>query len=197
MHCSHRPPHRLFVTPRSLIGQVFVSLFCLLGATSVAWAHDWSELTVAYETGEMEAALTATHAVQATLEPNGVPLPHDAWAIDWWRWFARAAQLDERQGQQALREALASAQFPYPPEDAIGAWRDLLEHLVTASDGRRAAARLPPADALFEADSAEAGAADLVRASYLASLQGTPADAIPEALIARLDALVAAARALR
>jgi hypothetical protein len=196
MLSSLRPSQTASPTPRTSVRRTLVSLLVLLVAASPVWAHDWSELTLAYEADEMDTALSATEAVQAALAPHGVPpLPDDAWAVDWWRWFARAARLDERQGQEALREALAAAGFPHAPGDAIAAWRDLLEHLVAASDARRAAAAPPPSDELFEAEPSDAEAADLVRASYVASLQGTASEALPEALRARLDALVAAAGA--
>ena len=195
-----RPPrlqaHASTVTPHPILRRALVSLLFLLAAASTAWAHDWSELTLSYETGEMDAALTATEAIQAALEADVVPpLPGDTWAVDWWRWFTRAALLDERQGQEALREALAAAGFPHAPGDAVSSWRDLLEHLVVASDAHRAAAAPPPSDEMFETEPSDVDAADLVRESYVASLQGTPSEAIPETLIARLDALVTAAKA--
>lgn len=194
MNHVHRLPHASVAT-RLRLRTVLVSLSCVFGAASMSFAHEWSELSIAYVTGEIEAAVSATEAVQAALEANEVPpLSGDAWTYDWWRWFILAAQLHERQGQEVLREALAAAGFPHGSDDAVAAWRDVLEHLVAVSDARRAAEVPTPPDAVFEADPAGANAADLVRSSYLASLQGTPTDGVPGPILVRLDALVDAAR---
>ncbi len=192
---SYRLPLTTSVTPYSLVRTTLVSLLFLLGTASSVWAHSWSELTLAYETGEMDAALSATEAVQASFDAGEVlSLQEDAWALDWWRWFALAAQIDESQGEEALREALASADFPHAPGDAVAAWRDILEHLVAVSDARRVAAAPMPSDEIFEADPAGADAADLVRLSYLASLQGMSTGGVPGTLLVRFDALIDAAR---
>ena len=195
MHSPHHLPHASIPVLPAGPRVVLFSFFFAFGAATPGFAHGWPELSLAYETGEIEAALSATEAVQASLEAHEAPLLRDdAWTYDWWRWFTLAAQLHERQGQGALREALASAGFPHAPGDAVAAWRDILEHLVTVSDAQRAAAAPIPPDEVFEADPAGANADDLVRSSYLASLQGTPTDGVPDTVLVRLDALVAAVR---
>jgi hypothetical protein len=178
--------------PRALrAGRGWVAIVLLVSAAALA--HDWSDLTPAsFETRELEAALAATEALQSSFEAPP-PLAPDAWAFEWWRWFAAAAGLDDVDGVTALTSALAEAGFPHAGEDAVPAWRDVMEHLVMAADADRL--RGVDLDALEAAFDGTVPAADPVRLSYLASLAGEPApDAVLAPFLARFDALVAAAR---
>ncbi|MFU8890021.1 MAG: hypothetical protein ACNA8N_15610 [Trueperaceae bacterium] len=167
----------------------------LLAAAGAAAAHDWSELAPdTFEARELESALTAAEALQAGIAPEEAPpLEADAWAFEWWRWFAAAIGLDDREGADAARAALAEAGFPDDGDDPLAAWRDVVEHLVTAAD----AVRLQGVD-MGELEAAFAGtapAADPVRLSYLASIANeAPADAALAPYLVRFEALLAAAR---
>ena len=168
-----------------------------LVAAGAVFAHQWDELLPAsFEFQELEAALVATEAVQAVIDVDTAPpLAADAWAFEWWRWFGAAAVLDDRVGLDALGAALADAGFPHAGQAAVPAWREVMEHLVTAADAHR----LSGVD-LDELEAAFAGTVpfeDPVRLSYLASLAGQPAPAAGVApFVVRFEALVAAARAV-
>jgi hypothetical protein len=172
-------------------GRTMVALALL--AVSAAAAHEWSDLVPgSFETRELEAALTATEALQSSFDA-APPLASDAWAFEWWRWFAAAAGLDDRAGVGAVEAALAEAGFPHDFDTAVPAWRDVIEHLVTAVDaGRLGETDLDVLEAAFDGT---VPAEDPVRLSYLASLAGEPApDAALAPFVERFEALVAAAR---
>lgn len=166
-------------------------------AVGAALAHDWRELAPdTFETRELEAALTATEALQGGIALEEVPpLEDDAWAFEWWRWFSAAVGLDDREGADAALAALAAAGFPHDADDVLAAWRDVIEHLVTAADaGRLQGVDLDDLEAAF---AGTAPAADPVRLSYLASIAGEPpADAALAPYLARFEALLAAARGM-
>ena len=180
-------------TETVLLGVWVASVF-IAGA---AWAHDWRELAPgSFEAAELGAALAAAEALQAEIDPDGaLALPADAWAFEWWRWFGVAVGLGDSAGTAALASALAASGFPHDGDEAVTAWREVMEHLVAAADAGRLRA-VDPAE-LEAAFDGTGPVEDAVRLSHLAAIAGEPPpDAALEPFLARFEALLAAARGL-
>jgi uncharacterized protein (DUF3084 family) len=76
--------------------------------------------------------------------------------------------------------AVVATALAHDRGEAVPAWRDVMEHLVTAADAGRAAAEAPPSDESFASEPTSGPGPGRLRSSYVASLLGPPpADPVP------------------
>jgi len=178
-----------------------VVLASLLLATAPAAGHDWGSLSQgAPDPAELAAILSVTATIQAeALAEEAPPLAGDSLAADWLAWLVGVADLDRRAERDALADRLV-ATGAFADDDrplAVEAWRHGLEHLALTWDARALGAdRFRAAKAEERLRDPALAPEEAVRLSYLAEL-GRGAAALeppPEELLARLGALLGAAR---
>jgi len=176
-----------------------IALLLLPGAPSLA--HDWGTLAESSPTPqELGVILSVAEEVQAEALAEGPrALASDALAADWLGWLTGAAGLDRSGELASLADRLVAAGAVAADERALApdVWRHGLEHLALAWDARALGANRARAEAA-EARLRDPGlpTEESVRLSYLAALgRGAASSAPPpEALLARLGALLEAAR---
>jgi hypothetical protein len=174
---------------RGIFPFVLLAALALLGtiAPTAGLAHGWGELADTADQHLLEHALEVSDAL-APFVTRPLDLPGEPLALSWWQDFRAALGADpDLEGRLELE--LRRWGFG-DGADAIGAWSDAMERLVTAFDAASlTTADVEAIDGFLRAGATDLGNSELLRMSYLASLVPEDSRAL-EPLLARLGRLV-------